>query len=308
MNRADPDMAPEPGLLVPRVLVPFLIVSLVWGSTWLVIRDQLGTVPAGWSVTYRFTVASVAMFALAAIMRQPLKIDRQMMRWTVLLGLLQFCFNFNFVYAAEHHITSGLVAVVFALLIVPNAILAKWWLGRIIGTSFIIGSAIASVGVAFLMMQEYRAAPVGGEEVLFGLGLTLCGVISASISNVMQVIPKIARVPTVTVLSWSMLWGTVANTILAFALYGPPVIDPRPAYLGGVLYLAIVGSVLTFPLYFNLIRTIGPGKAAYTGVLIPVIAMMLSTLFEGYGWSPLALAGAALAIIGLLVAMKTRKA
>lgn len=308
MNRADPDMAPEPGLLAPRVLVPFLIVSLIWGSTWLVIRDQLGTVPASWSVTYRFALAALGMFALTAIMRQPLRIDRQMMLWTMLLGLLQFSLNFNLVYAAEHHITSGLVAVVFALLIVPNAILAKWWLGRNIGTSFIIGSAIASVGVAFLMTQEYRAAPVGGEEVLIGLGLTLCGVISASISNVMQVIPKVARFPTVTILSWSMLWGTVANATLAFALNGPPVIDPRPAYLGGVLYLGIIGSVVTFPLYFNLIRSIGPGKAAYTGVLIPVIAMMLSTLFEGYGWSLLAAAGAALAIIGLLVAMQPKKA
>lgn len=308
MNRADPASAPEPGLLAPRVLVPFLIVSLIWGSTWLVIRDQLGTVPATWSVTYRFALAALGMFALTAIMRQPLKIDRQMMLWTMLLGLLQFSLNFNFVYAAEHHITSGLVAVVFALLIVPNAILAKWWLGRNVGTSFIIGSAIASVGVAFLMTQEYRAASVGGEEVLIGLGLTLCGVISASISNVMQVIPKIARFPTVTILSWSMLWGTVANATLAFALYGPPVIDPRPAYLGGVLYLGIIGSLVAFPLYFNLIRNIGPGKAAYTGVVVPIIAMILSTLFEGYGWSPLALAGAVLALTGLLVAMRTKKA
>jgi drug/metabolite transporter (DMT)-like permease len=300
--------APEPGLLAPRVLVPFLIVSLIWGSTWFVIRDQLGTVPSSWSVTYRFAVAAVGMFALTAVMRQPLKIDRQMMLWTMLLGLLQFSLNFNFVYAAEHHITSGLVAVVFALLIVPNAILAKYWLGRKIGTLFIIGSAIASTGVAFLMTQEYRAAPVGGQEVLIGLGLTLCGVVSASISNVLQVVPKVARFPTVTILSWSMLWGTVANAALAFALYGPPVIDARPAYLGGVLYLSIIGSVVTFPLYFDLIRNIGPGKAAYTGVLIPVIAMMLSTAFEGYGWSLLAVSGAVLAIIGLLVAMQRPKA
>lgn len=308
MNRADPPDAPEPGLLAPGVLVPFLIVSIVWGSTWFVIRDQLGSVPASWSVTYRFAVAGVAMFALAAVMRQPLRIDAQMMRWTVLLGLLQFCFNFNFVYAAEHHVTSGLVAVIFALLIVPNAMLAKWWLGRVIGWPFMVGSAIAGAGVGLLMLQEYRAAPVGGDAVLLGLSLTLCGVISASISNVLQVVPKVARFPTVTILAWSMLWGTVFDALFAFAASGPPVIDLRPGYLGGVLYLAIIGSVLTFPLYFNLIRTIGPGKAAYTGVLTPVIAMLLSTLFEGFRWSAVALAGATLAIIGLLVALRQPKA
>jgi drug/metabolite transporter (DMT)-like permease len=300
--------APEPGLLAPRVLVPFLIVSLVWGSTWFVIRDQLGSGPGPWSVTYRFVVAATGMFALALIMRQPIRIDMQMMRWTILLGLLQFSLNFNFVYAAEHHVTSGLVAVIFALLIVPNALLAKWWLGRPIGSAFIIGSGIAGAGVGLLMLQEYRSAPVGGDEVLLGLSLTLCGVVSASISNVLQVAPKVARFPTVTILAWSMLWGTGFNAAFAFASDGPPVIDLSAEYLGGVMYLAIIGSVLTFPLYFNLIRSIGPGKAAYTGVLTPVVAMLLSTLFEGYRWSALALSGAALAMIGLLVALRQRKA
>ncbi|MEP7350194.1 MAG: EamA family transporter [Sphingorhabdus sp.] len=307
MNRADPAPVPEPGLLAPRVLVPFLIVSLIWGSTWLVIRDQLGVVPASWSVTYRFTIAAFGMFVLALITRHPLRIDRSMVFWTMLLGLLQFSLNFNFVYAAEHHITSGLVAVIFALLIVPNAILAKWWLNRGAGRYFIIGSAIASVGVALLMLQEYRAAPVGGAEVLIGIILTLCGVMSASISNVLQIVPAIARFPTITTLAWAMLWGAVANAIYAYTLFGPPVIDPRPAYLAGVLYLGVLGSVVAFPLYFGLIRNIGPGKAAYTSVCIPVTAMLLSTIFESYNWSILAVAGAALALIGLLFAMRARK-
>lgn len=307
MSGASSEAAPEPGFLAPRVFIPFIVVSLIWGSTWLVIRDQLGTVPTSWSVTYRFIVAAIGMVILAIVMRQPLKIDRAMVGWTMLLGVLQFALNFNLVYAAEHHITSGLVAVIFALLIVPNALLAKYWLGRHIGPAFVLGSFIASVGVGLLMLQEYRAAPVGGTEVLLGLALTLFGVLSASISNVLQVTPKIARYPTITILAWSMMWGSLANAAFAFALYGPPVIDTRPAYLGGVLYLGIIGSVVTFPLYFRLIRDIGPGKAAYTGVLIPVVAMILSTIFEGYIWSTLALAGGVLAMAGLVVAMQARK-
>lgn len=308
MSRADPVTAPEPGLLSTRVLVPFVIVSLIWGSTWFVIRDQLGTVPSAWSVTYRFAVAAAAMFMLTAAMRQPLGIDRRMLAWTALLGLMQFCLNFNFVYAAEHYVTSGLVAVVFGLLIIPNALLAKCWLGRPIGGAFILGSAIAAIGVGLLMVQEYRAAPVGGTEVLVGLGLTALGVLAASVSNVLQVLPRIARYPTVTILSWSMLWGTIIDGAFAFLTSGPPVIDMRPAYIGGVLYLGLVGSVVAFPLYFGLIRNIGPGKAAYTGVLVPVIAMLLSTLFENYRWSLLAVAGAALALTGLVIAMRGRKA
>ena len=297
----------EPGFLAPRVWIPFMVTSLIWGSTWLVINDQLGTVPASWSVTYRFIVAAIGMVIVAVVMRQPLKIDRPMVGWTILLGVLQFALNFNFVYAAEHHITSGLVAVMFALLIVPNAILAKYWLGRQIGGAFILGSAIASLGVGLLMLQEYRAAPVVGAEVLLGLSLTLCAVITASISNVLQVTPRIARYPSLTILAWSMFWGSVANAVFAFITQGPPTIDTRPGYIGGVLYLGIIGSVVTFPLYFRLMRDIGPGKAAYTGVVIPVVAMVLSTIFEGYVWSILALAGGVLVMVGLIVAMQTRK-
>jgi drug/metabolite transporter (DMT)-like permease len=103
-----------------------------------------------------------------------------------------------------------------------------------------------------------------------------------------------------------MLFGTLFNAGWSFIMHGSPVIDPRPAYLGGVLYLAIVGSVITFPLYFGLIRDIGPGKAAYTSVLIPIVAMLLSTIFEGYQWTALALGGALLVTIGMVIAMRPR--
>ncbi|MFM2410523.1 MAG: hypothetical protein RL481_1351 [Pseudomonadota bacterium] len=298
--------AAEPSFLNPRIFIPFLLVSLIWGSTWLVIRDQLSVVPASWSVAYRFGIACIGMFMLAVLTRQPLKLDAKGIGWMVILGGAQFMLNFNFVYQAEHHITSGLVAVIFALLIIPNALLGKWWMGRMVGQPFIIGSIIATAGVALLMVQEYRAAPVGGAEVLLGAVLALGAVLCASVSNVLQVLPHIARFPTMTILAWSMLFGTLFNAGWSFIMHGPPVIDPRPAYLGGVLYLAIVGSVITFPLYFGLIRDIGPGKAAYTSVLIPIVAMLLSTIFEGYQWTSLALGGAVLVTIGMVIAMRPR--
>lgn len=307
MTHPDSKMqASEQSLLNPRIAIPFVIVSLIWGSTWLVIRDQLGTVPASWSVCYRFAVAAAGMFLLSVVSRQSLRIDANGMKWALLLGLMQFTLNFNFVYAAEHHITSGLVAVIFALLIVPNALLGKWWLGREFSRNFIMGSLVASAGVALLMVQEYRVAPVGGHEVLIGTGLTLAAVLCASVSNVMQVAPSVSRYPTTTMLAWSMLWGALFNAAWSLINHGPPVIELRSGYLGGVLYLGIIGSVVTFPLYFDLIRRIGPGKAAYTSVLIPVVAMLLSTLFEGYQWTVLAASGAILATLGLALAMRTR--
>lgn len=290
------------------MLVPFFVVSLIWGSTWLVIRGQLGTVPASWSLTYRFAIAAIAMFLLSSIMRQKWSIDRALIPWTVLIGLLQFLLNFNFIYVAENYVTSGLVAVIFALLVVPNTVLSKFWLGRKIGLQFSIGSAIAVVGVALLMIREYRVAPVSSSDVLVGIALAICGVVCASIANVVQALPKIARYPTIPTLAWAMLWGALANAAYSYAVFGAPVFDLRPSYLGGLFYLAIIGSVVTFPLYFRIVHDLGPGKAAYTSVAVPVIAMVLSSLFEGYKWSSLAICGASLALIGLVVAMTARKA
>ena len=307
MSDTETITVPEhPGFLTPRVLLPFMTVSLIWGSTWFVIRDQLSVVPGPWSVCYRFAVAAIGMFLLAMIMRQSLRLERKGLLWALLLGLMQFSLNFNFVYAAEHHITSGLVAVLFALLIIPNALIAQLWLGIRSNSGFWIGSFIATVGVALLILREYRIAPVGGHEVLIGAALTITAVMCASVSNVIQANESMKRHPMLPLLAWSMLFGTLLDAVFAWSQYGPPIVEARAAYLGGILYLGIVGTVLTFPLYFRLIRDIGPGKAAYTSVLIPIVAMLISTLFEGYHWSGLSIAGAILAIAGLAIAMRAR--
>ena len=289
------------------VLVPFGIVMLIWGSTWIVIRDQLGTVPPSWSVCYRFLVAGLVLLGVSAWQREKVVRDPGFWRFALLLGLAQFALNFNFVYRAEQHITSGLVAVVFALLLVPNALLARGFLGQRLGRQLLFGSAIAMAGVALLFVQETRSDPNGAGESLLGIGLTLCAIMSASVANVMQATRTAARYPMVPMLATAMLIGAGMDATWAWITTGPPVMDWRPSYIAGVLYLGIAASALAFTLYFRIIRAIGPAKAAYNSVVVPVIAMLLSTLFEGYRWSLLAVAGGVLAGIGLVVALSARR-
>lgn len=308
MSQSEPTFAPgQAPLLTPRILIPFLLITLIWGSTWLVIRDQVSVVPASWSVTWRFVIATIGMFALAFVRKLPLGLDRRGQMLALMIGIPQFALNFNFVYRAELFITSGLVAVLFALLILPNAILSRVFLKRPIGLPFIIGTVIAIGGVALLIAHEYRVAPVGGQAVLWGTLLTVAGILSASVANVLQASERMRDYPIITVLAWSMLWGSLVNCVLALLLNGAPVFEWRIGYAAGLFYLGIVGTVVTFPLYSALIRDIGPGRAAYSSVLIPVVAMMLSTVFEGYRWSLLAAGGGVLVMIGLVVAMQARK-
>ena len=289
------------------VLVPFGIVTLIWGSTWLVIRDQLGVVPPSWSVTYRFLVASICMAGWALWKRESWRLGARGLAFAAVLGLMQFCLNFNFVYRAEQHVTSELVSVVFAMLLIPNALFGRIFLGQKLGRQLVIGSAIAMVGVVLLFVREARVDPHGPGQVLAGIGFTLCAILSASTANVMQATPTAARYPMGTMLAVAMLVGASIDALFAFATAGPPVVEHRAAYWLGILYLGVFASALAFPLYFGVLRAIGPAKAAYSSVIVPVIAMMLSTLFEGYRWSGLAIGGAALAATGLIVALRARR-
>ncbi|MFA5965041.1 MAG: EamA family transporter [Sphingomonas sp.] len=289
------------------VLIPFGIVTLVWGSTWLVIRDQVSSVPPSWSVCYRFLVGGTGMAVLALVRREKFALDARGWGFAGLIALTQFCLNFNFVYRAEEHITSGIVAVVFALMLVPNALFARIFLGQRMGAQLLIGSAVAMAGIALLFLHEVRLSQRGPGEAVLGIALTGIAILCASSSNVLQATKTAKRYPMVPTLAAAMLIGATVDGIIALVLSGPPVMEWRPAYLGGIVYLGLIGSTLTFPLYFGVVRTIGPAKAAYSGVIVPVIAMLLSTLFEGYRWTGLAVAGAALAGAGLVIALRARR-
>ena len=291
----------------PRILIPLALVTVIWGSTWLVIRDQLGVVPPSWSVAYRFLAAGLAMLAVALWRRERMTLDARGWSFAAALGLFQFCLNFNFVYRAEGFITSGLVAVLFALLVIPNALFGRIFVGQRLGAQFLIGSVVAMAGVGLLMLHELRADITGTGATALGFLFTGAAILSASAANVMQAGDTAKRYPMATMLGWSMLIGVAFNATFALATVGPPVFDWRAGYVLGVLYLGILGSAVAFTLYFGVIRVIGPAKAAYSGVATPVIAMLLSTLFEGYRWSLLAASGAVVAGIGLVIALRARR-
>jgi drug/metabolite transporter (DMT)-like permease len=286
-----------------EVALPFAIFTAIWGSTWIVIRDQLGTVPPQWSVAYRFIIAAAAMGAVAKWRGEKLALGRAALLPSLFLGFTQFCVNFNAVYLAERHITSGVVATIFALLLIPSTLLAWAFLSHRPTSRFMWNSFVAIAGIALLFVHEFRQHSARAEEIAFGIGLTFCGMLGASAANVFQARDEIRRFPLFSMLAWSMAAGALLDAAFAFAMTGPPVFDSRPGYWAGMLYLALPASVLTFSLYYPVVRKIGPAKAAYSSVLVPIIAMGLSTAFEGYRWSPLAVAGAILALGGMVGAL-----
>jgi drug/metabolite transporter (DMT)-like permease len=289
------------------VVLPFTIFTLIWGSTWFVIRGQLGIVPPEWSVTYRFAIAAAAMALVARVRGQSLRLPRSGIGAALLLGLLQFCINFIAVYLAERHITSGVVATVFALLLIPSSLLAWAFLGHRPNRRFFWSSLVAVSGIGLLFAHELGAHVASGPQVVGGIALTVVGMLGASAANVFQARPEVRRFPLFSLLAWSMAWGALIDMLIAVFLHGRPVIDPRPSYWAGLLYLALAASVMTFSLYYPVVRKIGPAKAAYASVIVPIIAMGLSTAFEGYRWTPTTIAGAFLALGGMVGALSRNR-
>lgn len=294
------------GPLATRTIAQFVIVTLIWGSTWLVIKTQLGVVPPSWSVSYRFAVAGVGMLLYCLLTGKSLRLGPKGHGFAAVLALFQFVLNFNFVYRAEQHVTSGLVAVAFALLVVPNAALGWMFLRQRITGRFALGSALGITGVGMLFWHEL-SVPGGNGAVELGLLLTTLGILCASVGNVMQATQLGRRLPLHGTLGMALSYAALMNAAVACALSGPPVFDPRPAYVAGVVYLGIIASAVAFNLYFDMIRAMGPARAAYSSVLIPLIAMLLSTIFESYRWTALAVAGSVLALSGLVLALGAKR-
>ena len=286
------------------VVVPFVIFTAIWGSTWIVIRSQLGPVPPQWSVTYRFVLAAFAMAAIALAKGESLRIGSKGIAIAAFLGVTQFCINFNAVYLAERHITSGVVATVFALLLIPATLLGWALLGHRPSWRFAWSSLVAVAGIVLLFVHELQQHPAESRQIAVGIALTLAGMIGAAIANVAQARPEVRRYPLFALLAWSMAAGALFDAALAWWMTGPPAFDARPAYWLGVLYLALFASVLTFSLYYPVVRKIGPAKASYSSVIVPIIAMGFSTWLENYRWTALTVTGALLALGGMAAALR----
>jgi len=208
---------------------------------------------------------------------------------------------------AERHITSGVVATVFALLLIPSSLLGWAFLGHKPTVRFFWSSAVAVGGIVLLFLHELGEHPANGRAIVAGIGLTLLGMVSASAANVLQARPEVRRFSLVPMLAWSMALGALIDAVIALVLDGAPVLDHRPTYWAGLLYLALAASVLTFSLYYPVVRIIGPAKAAYSSVLVPIIAMAFSTAFEGYRWTPTTVVGALLALGGMVGALSRER-
>ena len=268
----------------PRWL--FWTPTLIWGSTWHVILYQLAETPVLSAVAWRFALAALLLALVAWHRRQSLHIPWRLHGWLALTGSLQYGLNYVGVYQAEHYIPSGLVAVLFSLMVFINALTGAALFGRPLTLRFAACAVVGVVGVVAIFWPEISAA---GARPQAGLGLAwgLLAVACACIGNVMTLKLTARGLDLVPLLAWCMGYGALTLVLVAGISGTSLAAGHSWAWWLSLLYLSALGSVLAFLAYFRLSQLLGPGRAALTSVVTPVIALAVSAALEG--WRPHAL-------------------
>ncbi|WP_445398463.1 DMT family transporter [Zobellella sp. An-6] len=281
-------------------LMLYLLTVLIWGTTWVAIAFQLGEVPVTVSIFYRFALAALTLLLVLALCRRLHRLAWRDHLFCALQGLCVFCLNFYCFYTATGHISSGLNAVVFSMAVLFNALNGVIFFRQPITRRLLGAGALGGLGMLCLFWPDIHRDGFN-PGVLLGLGLALLGTYGFSLGNMLSLRHQKKGLDLLSTNAYAMGYGALAMLLIVLASGQPLVLDGSPRYLGALFYLAIIGSVVGFGAYFALVGRIGPGPAAYTTLLFPLVALGLSTLFEGYRWTAPALAGLGLILVGNLV-------
>jgi len=280
----------------------YLITVFIWGSTWLAIKYQLGVVSPELSVAYRFGLAAVILIIFSLVRRLPLRFNIKSHGFFALQGLLLFSLNYILVYLAEGYLTSGLVAIIFSLIIVFNVLFGTIFLGNPIRKQVMVGAVLGLAGLALVFWPELSALSISSQKIV-GMILALIATVSASLGNVVSARNQKHDLPVVQTNAYGMLYGALFMLVLAVIRGAQLEFDTSPSYILSLFYLAIFGSVIAFGSYLTLLGRIGLDRAAYVTVLFPVIALVLSTIFEDLVWGLPQLMGVVLILLGNAVVL-----
>jgi drug/metabolite transporter (DMT)-like permease len=279
---------------------------LLWGTSWLAIKYQLGIVAPEVSVLYRFVVAAAIMMALCLVLRRSMRFTVRQHLFMALQGGCLFSTNYVFVYLATQYLTSGLVAVAFSTVTIMTIVFGALFFGFPVRRRVVIGSIVGLGGIALVFWPELGDFDISRGGPL-GLLLAITGTASAAIGMLISARNQRAGMPVLQNNAFSMVYGMILLTVYCKLKGLPFEFDASATYVGSLLYLALFATVIAFWFYLTLVGKIGPDKAAYASVLFPIVALTLSTLLEGFVWTWPAAAGVALVLAGNVLILAAPK-
>jgi len=283
-------------LLRPLDIALFAITVFAWSTSWIALKWQVGVVAPEVSLAYRFGIAAAIMVIKVAASSESLRFPPADHLRFALQGFLLFSVNFYLFYLGGRLLTSGLLSVVFSLASVTNLLLAALVLRQPIDGRAGLGAALGVIGIGLVFWPEIGGTDFSGPA-LAGLAFCCAGTLCFSIGNMLAVINRRRGLPLWPMTAWCMVYGAGFMVLLALLHRSRFTYEASLPYLGGLLWLALVSSLIAFAAYLTLLGRIGAGRAGYATVMTPLLALGISTVLEGYHWTPAAIAG--LVAVGL---------
>ncbi len=284
----------------------YLATVLIWGSTWIGIKFQLGIVDPMVSVTYRFGLAAVLLLIWCRLLRLKMRFSLREHACIALQGMLLFGFNYLFFYIAELHITSGLAAVLFSTILVMNMVNSALLLRQPIDGRVVVGGILGLLGIVLVFRLEISSF-TWGDRGLMGVALCLFATLLASLGNITSAYNQKKSLPIIQSNAYGMGYGALVMLVVAIVAGKSFTIDLSFSYVASLLYLVVFGSIIAFGCYLSLVGNIGADRAAYATLLFPIVALLISTVWEDYRWAWSSLSGVGLILLGNLWIMEKGK-
>lgn len=287
-------------------LMFYLLTILIWGSTWIGIKLQLGVVDPMVSVSYRFLLASSLLLLWCVLAGKDLRFSLRSHKFMALQGALLFGFNYLLFYLAELELASGLAAVLFSTIVLMNILNGALFLAKPIDKRVGIGGFIGLAGIVLVFWQEIEAFSFSSGE-MKNIMLCLVATLLASLGNIVSAYNQENELPIVQTNAIGMCYGGLIMCVCAILAGKTFTIDFSPSYMISLFYLSVFGSIIAFGCYLSLVGSIGADRAAYATLLFPVVALFISTVWEGYIWTWSAGFGVILILYGNLWIIKKKQ-
>ncbi|MCA3003387.1 MAG: DMT family transporter [Burkholderiales bacterium] len=282
----------------------FSVCVLIWGSTWFVITFQLGDVAPELSVAYRFLIAAAALFVFCRWRGYGLRFAASGHRDLFIFGAGMFCVSYIFVYHAELYIVSGMVAVAYSASPMINMWASRVFFGTPITARVSVAAALGIVGIVCVFGQEFSKISAS-RNLELGVLFTVLSVLASSVGSMVAMRTQKRRFATWPSMAWGMLYGGALAFVYAMVVGRPITMDWSPSYVATLLYLALFGSIITFGCYLTLLKRIGAAQSSYVGVMVPVVALVVSFFFEKFAWGWMTTLGVALLLVGNVLMLRS---
>jgi len=286
-------------------LILFTATLFCWSPTWYLIKFQLGYVDPLVSVFYRFVTASLIIFIYLIIKRKNLKFSFNQHIWFLFFGTCLYSINYVFFYTSNTYLVSAFPAIVFSTVVIMN-IIGEWFYFKKKPTiKTLIGAAIGMVGIIIIFNKEiFNFSLSNGTHI--GLFLALLGTFCASTGNMIHQRNLNNNFPLIQTIAFAMLYGSLMTLLVTQLNNTELLFEFTFRYIVSLAYLSVFGSIFAFIFYLKLLEKVGSGRAGYVGVVMPVIALLISTIFENLEWKGDLIIGLPVLLIGAVLVINQK--